>query len=83
MNTPTRTTTTTTTEAGPTPRYNVFHRTWWKSNKSWPGGREPHLGRKTYLRRGLTLSEARQACKDYNDTHNPGRLARKAEFEQA
>lgn len=62
-------------------RYNVFHRTWWRRNPSWPDGREPGAGRKTYLRRGVTLEEARQLCAEYNRTHNPGFLSRKAEFE--
>ena len=63
--------------------YNVFHRTWWKANKSYPGGREPGAGRKTYLRRGVTYDDARAICKQYNDTHEPGFLSRKAEFEEA
>jgi hypothetical protein len=63
--------------------YNVFTRTWWKRNPSWPDGREPHLGRKKYLRRGVSYAEARQICKQYNDTHKPGPLSRKAEFEEA
>ena len=29
-----------------------------------------------------TIEEARQICKEYNDTHPPGRYSRKAEFEQ-
>jgi len=61
--------------------YNVFHRTWWKNNESWPNGLEPHAGRKTHITNVGTQEEARQACKEYNDTHNPGRLSRKAEFE--
>ncbi len=65
-------------------KYNVFVRNWWKLNPSWPDGLEPDGGaRKMYLKgcQGLTLEEARQACKAWNDTHNPGKLSRKAEFE--
>ena len=58
--------------------YNVFVRTWWKRNPSWPGGREPGVGRKTYLRKHVTYDDAREICKRYNDTHEP----RKAEFEE-
>ena len=62
--------------------YKVFHRTWWIKNKDWPGGREPGAGRKTTLaKRVETVEEARAICKQYNDTHDPGFLSRKAEFE--
>lgn len=64
------------------PLYNVFVRNWWRRNPAWPDGLEPYPGRKRYLRRGLTYAEARRMCIDYNDTHKPGRLSRKAEFEQ-
>ena len=30
----------------------------------------------------VTESDARAICKQYNDTHNPGRLSRKAEYER-
>lgn len=59
--------------------YNVFVRTWWKRNASWPDGREPHLGRKTYLRKHVTYDDALAIAKQYNDTHDPGF----AEFEEA
>lgn len=61
--------------------YNVFHRTWWRSNPSWPNGREPGAGKRTYLARHVTYEDARAIAKQYNDTHNPGKLSRKAEFE--
>lgn len=64
------------------PTYNVFTRTWWKRNPSWPSGREPGAGRKTYLARRVSYSEARAICERYNTTHDPGFLSRKAEFEQ-
>ena len=63
--------------------YNVFVRNWWKLNASWPNGLEPHAGPKRYLERGLTEEEARRCCKAYNDTHKPGPLSRKAEYESA
>jgi hypothetical protein len=63
--------------------YNVFHRTWWRSNPSWPDGREPGAGRKTYLARKVTYEQARELCRTWNACHNPGELSRKAEFEAA
>lgn len=62
--------------------FNVFHRTWWVENPEWPNGLEPGAGRKTYLARGVSESEALEMCREWNDTHDPGRLSRKAEFEQ-
>lgn len=63
--------------------YYVFTRTWWRDNPSWPNGLEPHAGRRYTLRRNLrSIEEARQVCKQYNDTHKPGRLSRKAEFDE-
>ena len=64
-------------------KYNVFVRNWWKLNKDWPDGLEPGPGRKTYIRHGVSIDEARKICEDYNDTHERGKLSRKAEFESA
>jgi len=62
--------------------YNVFTRTWWRRNKSWPDGLEPCIGRKTYLHRKVASEErARELCKVYNDNNDPGPLSRKAEYE--
>lgn len=62
--------------------YNVFVRNWWRENPKWPGGLEPHAGRRYYLARGVTRKEAYDMCQEYNRTHNPGRYSRKAEFEE-
>jgi len=63
--------------------FRVFTRTWWRRNSAWPGGREPGAGRKhTLARRVETEEEARAICKRYNDTHDPGFLSRKAEYEE-
>ncbi len=62
--------------------YRVFSRTWWKSNPSWPNGLEPCAGRKTTLAKRVSREEALQICKRYNETHNPGKLSRKAEFDE-
>lgn len=64
--------------------YRVFVRNWWKPNPAWPGGLEPDPGaRKTTIARSVeTEEEARQLAKSYNSTRKPGRLSRKAEFEE-
>jgi hypothetical protein len=62
-------------------RYDVFHRTWWRRGEH--GGRVPGAGKRTYIARGLSYDLARQVAKEYNDTHAPGPLSRKAEFEEA
>jgi hypothetical protein len=64
--------------------FDVFVRNWWRLNGSGlPGlaGLTPHAGRKTYIARRVTEEEARQICQRYADTHKPGRLSRKAEYE--
>ncbi len=63
--------------------YRVFTRTWWRSNPSWPDGREPGAGKRSYRGhpRRLSLEEARTYCQGWNASHNPGKLSRKAEFE--
>ena len=61
--------------------FRVFTRTWWKRNPSWPDGREPGAGRKYTLGLVSTEQEARDMCKEYNDTHDPGFLSRKAEYQ--
>ena len=63
-------------------KYNVFTRKWWRANKSWPGGLEPHMGKKTYLAHNVTYERALELCEDYNSTHNPGKYSKKAEFER-
>lgn len=61
--------------------FNVFHRTWWKKNPARPDGREPGMGRKTYLAHRVTEEEARAICEQWNATHDPGHLSRMAEYE--
>ena len=63
--------------------YVVFTRTWWRENPAWPNGLEPQMGRKHRLGRAGSVAEAQEMCREYNDTHDPGRLSRKAEFEEA
>lgn len=61
--------------------YKTFTRTWWRNNPAWPDGLEPGAGRKHYHSRHMTEAGARAECKEWNSTHNPGRLSRKMEYE--
>jgi hypothetical protein len=63
--------------------YNVFTRTWWRDNPACPDGLEPHPGKRRYTARGVSRERALELCQQYNSTHKPGRLSRKAEFESA
>jgi hypothetical protein len=69
--------------------FNVFVRNWWqadsKSTFEWDEasntGLSPDPGaRKTTIARHCTETEARDIAKEYNETHPPGRLSRKAEY---
>ena len=63
--------------------YRVFTRTWWIENDEWPDGLEPGPGKKHTMYTGIkTADEARTICMEWNRTHKPGRLSRKAEFEE-
>ena len=62
--------------------YSVFTRTWWRENPDWPNGLEPHPGRKHVLGTFSSEAAARERCAIYNETHSPGRLSRKAEYEE-
>ena len=61
-------------------KFRVFTRTWWKVNKDWPNGLEPHAGRKTTLCYVESEESARDVCRIYAINHKPGRLSRKAEY---
>ena len=64
--------------------YRVFHRTWWARNPEWPDGREPCPGKKHFFGRTdiyISEAEARQVCKAWNASHDPGFLSDKAEYE--
>ena len=45
----------------------IFKRVAWKRNKSWPGGWEPYVGRKNYIKVVDTEAEARTFCMAHND----------------
>ena len=66
--------------------FEVRIRNWWKRNPSWPGGREPAgLGNWNKSRKLGTFEsedEARDCCREYNNSHDPGFLSRKAEFKE-
>jgi len=62
--------------------YRIFTRTWWKYNPSYPGGREPSPGRKTTIAKARTEEEAQLICRRWNNEHNPGKLSRKAEYQE-
>lgn len=61
--------------------YNVFVRNWWRRDEH--GRKVPGAGRKTYLRKHITYDDARSIAQQYNATHDPGPLSRKAEIEEA
>lgn len=61
--------------------YNVFHRTWWQWGKN--GQREPGAGKRHYIRKHVTYSDAREICEEWNASHDPGPLSDKVEFEEA
>ena len=62
--------------------YRIFKRKWWRDNPNWPNGLEPtSTARKTTLCYCDTEEEARRHCREWNDTHNPGRYSLRAEYE--
>jgi hypothetical protein len=66
--------------------YRVFVRNWWRWDRAPFSGarvRVPDPGaRKTTLATHCTYDEARAMCEQYAQTHKPGPLSRKAEFER-
>lgn len=65
--------------------YQIFTRTWWKTNPSWPEGKEPHVGTKRHVKYVNTIEEARDFCSEANRTRPASwnKLSRKYEFESA
>jgi hypothetical protein len=59
--------------------YCAFVRSWWSSDGR--GGLIPCAGRKTYIKKYITRSEAKSICEVWNNNHNPGKYSRKAEFD--
>ncbi len=67
-------------------KYRIFKRSWWKKNKSWPDGLEPHCSKKRTIMYVDTLQKAQEVCCEHNNRSevrskslNP--LAIKYEFE--
>lgn len=62
-------------------RYYVFTRTWWSMEN---GRRVPGAGKRSMRGhpRNLSFAEAQAYCREWNATHKPGPLSRKAEFDQ-
>lgn len=63
--------------------FDVFVRDWWRAPTRGEVGRQPGPGPRRYIARGVSWSEARELCADYNASHDPGPYSRKAEFEAA
>lgn len=70
--------------------YDVFVRNWWRDfhesdrrDGYKPGDLVPDAsGRKHYIARRVSRSEAQRIAQQYNKTHDPGKYSRKAEFEE-
>lgn len=61
-------------------KYVIFTRNWWKQNAR-TGQLEPDSSaRKTTVGYAQTETEAREFCREWNNSHNPGKLSRKAEY---
>lgn len=61
--------------------FRTFLRTWWIENPAWPNSLEPCAGERDYQEDYDNEKDARQACQDYNRTHEAGRLSLKMEYE--
>lgn len=65
--------------------YDCFVRDWWRAPEKGEAafnGRVPYpCAPKRYIARGVSFDEAREICRGYNDSHDPGWRSRKAEFE--
>jgi len=63
--------------------FTVFTRTWWTRDPALPAGRICRPGRKyTLADRVATEAEALEICRRYNDSHDPGPLSRRAEYDE-
>lgn len=62
--------------------YRVFTRVWWRANREWPNGLEPHIGRKYTIGWECDEKSARALAREWNRNNEPGRFSRKAEYEK-
>lgn len=70
-------------------RFHVFHRTWWReadpndpADRGYPNGLVPSPGKKHTIARVDSEEEALEICRKYRETHDPGRLSDKAEYQK-
>ena len=61
-------------------KYVIFARNWWKENPRTKRLESDPSARKTNLGYASTEAEAREFCREWNNSHNPGKLSRKAEY---
>jgi len=59
------------------PKYDVYVSDWYRKTAD---GLRPYIGRRKYLARNVSFAEARKSAAEYNATHEPGELQRKAQF---
>jgi hypothetical protein len=64
-------------------KYWTFIRSWWRENPDWPNGLEPCAGDKEYINGHDSEYAAREECREYARTHEPGRLSVKMEYEES
>ena len=63
--------------------YTIFKRAWWREEKDRYGMKKlvPNPGaRRITIAHVETEAEARQWCKEWNDSHDPGKTSIKAEY---
>ena len=60
--------------------FQTFTRTFWKLDKNSPDGRSPSIGHAYPLEIVYTEEEAIKVCLEWNATHEPGILSKKAEY---
>lgn len=67
--------------------FRVYVRNWWREatpeDGRWPNDLVPNSGDKgRRIGSASTEEEAQRLCREYNSTHQPGRLSKKAEYER-
>lgn len=67
--------------------FRVFVRNWWRratpGDPGYPSALVPNpSARRHTIARHMTEAEARALCAEWNATHRPGPLSRKAEYER-
>lgn len=65
--------------------YEVKARNWWIPNPDWPDGREPGAtpwDEADFIGYATTEAEAQRMCREFNESHDPGPLSYKAEYDR-